>query len=63
MCNNIKKIRIKKGFTQKELASRIDVSQQFISDVENMKIIPSLTMAFKIQEVLGVDLKEIFYLC
>lgn len=63
MCNNIAKIRKKRGLTQKELALKLGSSQQFISDIENMKVIPSLTMAFKIKNILGVVLEEIFYLC
>ena len=63
MCNNIAKIRKSRGLTQKKLALKLGSSQQFISDIENMKTIPSLTMAFKIKNILGVSLEEIFYLC
>lgn len=63
MCNNIAKIRKSRGLTQKELALKLGSSKQFISDIENMKTIPSLTMAFKIKNILGVSLEEIFYLC
>lgn len=63
MCNNIAKIRKSRGLTQKELALKLGSSQQFISDIENMKVIPSLTMAFKIKNILDVDLEELFYLC
>lgn len=63
MCNNIAKIRKNKGLTQKELALKLGSSQQFISDIENMKVIPSLTMAFKIKNILAVSLEEIFYIC
>ncbi|MGG6822367.1 UNVERIFIED_CONTAM: helix-turn-helix transcriptional regulator [Streptococcus canis] len=63
MCNNIAKIRKNKGLTQKELALKLGSSQQFISDIENMKVMPSLTMAFKIKNILGVSLEEIFYIC
>lgn len=63
MYNNIAKIRKSRGLTQKELALKLGSSQQFISDIENMKAIPSLTMAFKIKNILDVDLEELFYLC
>lgn len=63
MYNNIAEIRKSKGLTQKALALKLGSSQQFISDIENMKVIPSLKMAFKIKDILGVDLEEIFYIC
>lgn len=63
MCNNIAEIRKNKGMTQKELALKLGSSQQFISGIENNKVIPSLKMAFKIKNILGVGLEEIFYLC
>lgn len=63
MCNNLAKIRKDKGLTQKELALEVGSSQQFISDIENRKVIPSLKMAFKIKNILGVALEEIFYVC
>lgn len=52
------------GVTQKQLAARLNVSQQFISEVENMKTIPSLTFAYKLKSELGCEsIEEIFYLC
>lgn len=63
MYNNLAKIRKIKGLTQKELALKLGSTQQFISDIENHKVIPSLKVAFKIKNILGVSLEEIFYLC
>lgn len=64
MCNNIVKFRKKLGMTQKMLATRLDVSQQFISDIENGKTIPSLTFACSLKEVLGCEtIEDIFFIC
>lgn len=64
MCNNIVKLRKKLGMTQKILAERLDVSQQFISEIENGKTIPSLMFAYSLKKVLGCEsVEDIFFIC
>lgn len=40
--------------TQKDLASRVGISQSFLSELENNKYDMSLSMLFKMSEVLNV---------
>ncbi len=57
----IKKIRENLNLTQQDLADSIGVSRQTIYFLEKGKYNPSLTISFKIAEVLERPLNEIFY--
>ncbi|MDU2503962.1 MAG: helix-turn-helix transcriptional regulator [Peptoniphilus harei] len=61
MGNNIKKIRKQKGMTQGDLSEMVGVTRQYISDVENLKKIPSVKIAFDISKALGSNIYELFY--
>lgn len=59
--NEIRRLRFENGeMTQKELASRVEVTRQTIVAIENAKYSPSLEVAFKIAEVFGEKLEEVF---
>lgn len=47
--------------TQQELADRVGVSRQTIYFLEKGKYNPSLTLSFKLSEILQKPLNEIFY--
>ena len=50
--------------TQKELAERVGVTRQTVNAIEGSKYSPSLEVAFRIAEVFGVPLEEVFqYRC
>ncbi len=57
----VKEFREEKGLTQQELADRVGVSRQTIYYLENSDYNPSLTLSFKISEVLEKPLNEIFF--
>ncbi|MFX0139182.1 MAG: helix-turn-helix transcriptional regulator [Candidatus Hodarchaeota archaeon] len=57
----IKEIRENLNLTQQDLADSIGVSRQTIYFLEKGKYNPSLTISFKIAEVLKKPLNEIFY--
>ncbi|MFX1266401.1 MAG: helix-turn-helix transcriptional regulator [Promethearchaeota archaeon] len=57
----IKEIRNKLCLSQQDLADSIGVSRQTIYFLEKGKYNPSLTISFKIAEVLDKPLNEIFY--
>jgi len=57
----IKEIRNNLCLSQQDLADRIGVSRQTIYFLEKGKYNPSLTISFKIAEVLNRPLNEIFY--
>ena len=59
--NNIRRLRFdRKEMTQQELADKVGVTRQTINAIELGKYSPSLEMAFKIAEVFGVPLDEVF---
>lgn len=59
--SHIKEIREEYNLSQQELADKIGVSRQTIYYLEKGSYNPSLTISFKIAEVLEKPLKEIFY--
>ena len=52
----IKKNRNAKGFTQDELAEKIGISRNYISDLENNRYAPSVKTLSKIAVALQMDL-------
>lgn len=55
MDNAIKKARISKRLSQRELANRINVSERSVGLWENGRIIPHFTHQRSLVEVLGID--------
>jgi putative transcriptional regulator len=60
MKNRIRVLRADKGWTQADLAKRLDVSRNSVNAIENGKYDPSLPLAFAIAEVFGLTIEEIF---
>lgn len=59
--NQIRTLRFMAGeMTQSELAERIGVTRQTIAAVEQGKYSPSLEAAFRIAQVFGKPLEEVF---
>ncbi|HGD6081871.1 TPA: helix-turn-helix transcriptional regulator [Streptococcus agalactiae] len=61
MGNNIKNIRKQKGMTQNDLAKAVGVTRQYIGDIENLKKMPTIKVAFDCAKVLDVEVKDLFY--
>ena len=57
----IKKIREEKNMTQEQLAEKLNVTRQAISNWENNKTQPDIDTIIKISEVLEVSVEEIIY--
>ena len=57
--NNIKKVRRRKKFTQKELAKKVRVSQARISQVENPDYRPTMKVYEKVARALGCSVEEL----
>lgn len=53
---NIKKARKNKKLTQKQLSEKVDISRNYISDIECGRYIPSVEKLLLIASVLGIDL-------
>ena len=59
--NRIRRLRFEKDeMTQQELARRSGCTRQTIHAIEAAKYGPSLELAFKIAEVFGVGIEEVF---
>ena len=58
--NKLKELRIQKGLTQEELASRCELSKGFISQLERDLTSPSIATLMDILQCLGTDLQEFF---
>lgn len=55
--NNVKKLRIEKGLTQKELAEIMHVHQTAVSQWENSKYNPDLQVALQLAEFFNVSVE------
>ena len=59
--NNIRKIRIKKGITQTQLAEKVGCSIGYICHLEKgTRKNPSYNVMLKISQVLESDVKDVF---
>ncbi len=56
----LRDIREKKGITLKTVATKVDVSESLISQIERNKVSPSIDTLFSIAEALDVDLDYLF---
>lgn len=56
----IKELRLQRGLTQEELASRCELTKGYISQLENDIASPSITTLIDILNILGVTLHDFF---
>ncbi len=60
IARKISAFRRKRGLTSEQLAYENQISKGYLSEIENGKKLPSLTVLEKIAKALGVDIKELF---
>ena len=60
MKNRIRVLRAERNWTQADLASRLEVSRNSVNAIENGKYDPSLPLAFRISDVFGLPIEDIF---
>jgi putative transcriptional regulator len=60
MKNSLRALRAERGWSQAELAERLDVSRQSVNAIETGKYDPSLPLAFKISRLFGQPIEAIF---
>ena len=60
MKNRLKVLRAERDWTQGDLAERLDISRQSINAIETGRYDPSLPLAFKIADLFGLAIEEIF---
>ena len=58
--NRVRELRAVHEMTQQQLADRIDLTRQTVIAIEGDKYSPSLETAFRIANVFGVPLEEVF---
>ena len=60
MKNRVRELRTARGWTQADLAQRLDVSRNSVIAIENGRYDPSLPLAFQIADVFELPIEEIF---
>lgn len=60
MKNRLKALRAERGWSQVELGERLDVSRQSVIAIETGRYDPSLPLAFKIAELFGLAIEDVF---
>jgi putative transcriptional regulator len=58
--NRLRVLRAERGWSQAELAGRLEVSRQTVNAIETERYDPSLRHAFKIAQIFGKLLEEVF---
>jgi len=60
MKNRLKVLRAERDWNQQDLADALGVSRQSVNAIETGKYDPSLPLAFRISEVFGLPIEQIF---
>jgi len=60
MKNNLRDLRAERGWSQADLAEKLEVSRQTVNAIETEKYDPSLPLAFKIAEIFNMKIEDIF---
>jgi putative transcriptional regulator len=60
MENRLKVLRAQRSWSQQDLAEKLEVSRQSVNAIETGKYDPSLPLAFRIAELFGLAIEEIF---
>jgi putative transcriptional regulator len=58
--NRLKALRAERDWSQSDLADRLRVSRQSINAIETGRYDPSLPLAFRIAELFGLAIEDIF---
>lgn len=60
MNNRLRVLRAERGWSQAELAARLDVSRQAVNAIETGKYDPSLPLAFRLARLFDQAIEQIF---
>ncbi len=60
MNNRLRVLRAERGWSQAELADRLEVSRQSVNAIETGKYDPSLPLAFRLARLFSMRIEEIF---
>ena len=60
MRNSLRVLRAERGWSQAELANRLEVSRQTVNAIETGRYDPGLPLAFRMARVFGLRIEDIF---
>ena len=60
MTNRLRVLRAERDWSQADLAGRLGVSRQTVNAIETERYDPSLPLAFKIAQLFGKLIEEVF---
>jgi putative transcriptional regulator len=60
MNNHLRLLRAERGWSQSDLAAKLEVSRQSVNAIETGKYDPSLPLAFRIARLFGTTIEGIF---
>lgn len=60
MKSRLKVLRAMRDWSQADLAEKLEVSRQSVNAIETGKYDPSLPLAFRIADLFGLPIEEIF---
>jgi putative transcriptional regulator len=60
MKNKLRVLRAERGWSQGDLAERLEVSRQSVNAIETGRFDPSLPLAFKLADLFGLPIEQIF---
>ena len=60
MKNRLRVLRAERDWTQADLARHLAVSRQTVNAIENGKYDPALPLAFRIAQLFGMQIEELF---
>ncbi|HEY0629480.1 MAG TPA: helix-turn-helix transcriptional regulator [Sphingomicrobium sp.] len=60
MNNRLRLLRAERNWSQADLAERLQVSRQSVNAIETGKYDPSLPLAFRIAELFGMSIEDVF---
>jgi len=58
--NRLKVLRAERGWSQQDLAVQLEVSRQSVNAIETGRYDPSLPLAFRIADLFGMAIEDIF---
>ena len=58
--NRLRGLRAERGWSQGELAERLEVSRQSVNAIETGRYDPSLPLAFRIAELFDLRIEDVF---
>jgi putative transcriptional regulator len=58
--NRVRELRLDRGWSQAELAVKLEVSRQSVNAIETGRYDPSLPLAFRVARLFGVNIEGVF---